>query len=121
MNPLPLARSFSRSVLTASESMATSCVAQNRLFNTIIARSRRKCSLKSTIAVTVSVMIIMTVQKMIHALRPPSRCSLIRSIRGAQAHLKDHGRKSAATKAPIRSSDTPCWRMNATMATEVKP
>jgi len=40
---------------------------------------------------------------------------------GAQAHLNAQGRKSAAENAPITSSPTPCWRMNATIATEVNP
>ena len=121
MKPLPRPRSFSFSVLTASESIATSWVAQNMLFSTIIAISRLKCVLKSTSAVITRVTIIIVVQKMIQARRPPSLCSLIRSISGAQAHLNAQGRNRAAMKAPISSSDTPCWRMKATNATEVKP
>jgi hypothetical protein len=58
---------------------------------------------------------------MIQARRPPRRSSRIRSISGAQAHLKAHGRNSAATKVPISSRETLCWRMKATIATEVKP
>ena len=121
MMPLPLPRSSACSVLTASESMATSCVAQNTLFSTTMASSRLKCALKSTIAAIRRVTIIIRLQATIQALRPPSRCSLTRSMTGAQAHLNAHGRKSAATKVPINASDTPCWRMNATMAIEVKP
>ena len=60
-------------------------------------------------------------QATIQALRPPNRCSLTRSMTGAQAHLKAHGRNIAATKVPISARETSCWRMNATIATEVKP
>ncbi len=108
-------------MLTASESIATSCVAQKKLCNVTTSSSSRKSSCASTVPVITSVTSAIVVQKMIHARRPPHRSSLTRSTSGAQAHLKAQGMNSAAEKAPIASSDTPCWRMNATMATEVNP
>ena len=73
-----------------------------------MASNRSKCATKSILATTIKVTIIMLVKNTIHALRPPGRGSLIKSIRGAHAHLKALGRNMAPTKAPMNSSGTPC-------------
>jgi hypothetical protein len=101
--------------------MATSCVAQKKLFRTTIIRSNWKSSTKSTAAVMSRVTVIMVVQKTIHAFLPPKRFSFTRSISGAQTHLNAQGKKSAATNVPICSRDKPCVRMKATMAVDVNP
>ena len=92
MRPLASPRSFSDSVLTASESIATSWIAPKVLCSSRIAvNSARPCG-SGTATSETSVSTITICVSRIQPRRWPKRCDRNTSTNGPKAHLNAHGR-----------------------------
>ena len=92
IRPLARPRSFSSSVLQASESMATSWIAPKVLCTSSTMVNRPRPCGKGTATSDSRVSAIMTCVPRIQARRWPKRCERNTSTKGPKAHLKAQGR-----------------------------
>ena len=92
MKPLATPRSCSGSTLTASASIATSCVAANALWTRMIAVKSPSWAVKFTGIATMSVATMPSCVSRIHSRRRPKRSDENASTNGPASHLNAHGR-----------------------------
>ncbi len=92
ISPLARPRSSSASVLHASASMATSCIAPKVLCTSRMSVNNASCAGRSSSTVDISVVAINTCVTMIQPRRRPRRSEAKTSMNGPNAHLKAQGR-----------------------------